>query len=108
MAMVLAVGAGLFLISFRHLLLVNTGFDSTNVLLARADAISAGHRGPRAAQFFTELLDRANSLPGVQSAAISWAPPVSRGLGNNGNVSIEGRRPPPGENRVVWSNFGSP
>ncbi|PYJ60099.1 MAG: hypothetical protein DME24_10620 [Verrucomicrobia bacterium] len=91
MAMVLAVGAGLFLNSFRHLLLVNTGFDSTNVLLVRADAISAGHRSARAAQFFTELLDRVNSLPGVQSAAMSWAPPVSRGFGNNGNISVEGQ-----------------
>src|SRR2546430_1508188 len=107
MAMVLAVGAGLFLNSFRHLLLVNTGFDSTNVLLVRADAISAGHRGPRAAQFFTELLDRVNSLPGVQSAAMSWAPPVSRGFGNNGNISVEGHSPAPGEDRIVWSNFVS-
>ena len=108
MAMVLAVGAGLFMNSFRHLLLVNTGFDSTNVLLVRADAISAGHRGPRAAQFFTELLDRVNSLPGVQSAAMSWAPPVSRGFGNNGNISVEGHSPVPGEDRIVWSNFVSP
>jgi len=94
--------------SFRHLLLVSTGFDSTNVLLVRPDAISAGHRGPRATQFFNELLDRVNSLANVQSAALSWAPPVSRGMGNNGNISIEGHTPGTGEDRVVWSNFVTP
>lgn len=108
LSMLLAVGAGLFMNSFRRLLSVDTGFDWTNVLLVRANAISAGNRGPAATQFFTDLLERANSLPGVQSSAMSWAPPVSRGFGNNGNISIEGRPPRPGEDRVVWSNFVSP
>jgi putative ABC transport system permease protein len=108
LSMLLAVGAGLFLNSFRHLVTVDTGFDATNVLLIRANAIDAGHRGPRAHQFFAELLERVKALPGVQSSALSWAPPVSQGFGNNGNVSIEGRLPRPGEDRVVWSNFVSP
>jgi putative ABC transport system permease protein len=108
LSMLLAVGAGLFLNSFRHLVAVDTGFDATNVLLIRANAIDAGHRGPRAYHFFAELVDRAKALPGVQSAALSWAPPVSQGFGNNGNVSIEGRPPRPGEDGVVWSNFVSP
>ena len=76
--------------------------------MVRADAISGGHQGSHPAQFFNELLDRVSSLPGVQSAALSWAPPVSGGWGNNGNISIEGRTPGPGEDRVVWSNFVSP
>jgi len=108
LSMLLAVGASLFMNSFRHLLSVEAGFEATNVLLVQADAINAGHRGPRATQFFSDLLDKVTSLPGVQSAAMSWAPPVSRGMGNNGSVSIEGRAPRPGEDRVVWSNFVSP
>ena len=106
--MLLAVGAGLFLNSFRHLLAVDTGFDATNVILVRANAVGAGHRGPRANQFFDTLLDRVKSVSAVQSAAMSWAPPVSRGFGNNGTVSIAGRPDRPGEDRVVWSNFVSP
>lgn len=108
LSMLLAVGAGLFLNSFLHLVTVDTGFDATNVLLVRANAIDAGHRGPRAHYFFAELVDRAKALPGVKSTALSWAPPVSQGFGNNGNLSIEGRPPRPGEDRVVWSNFVSP
>ena len=106
--MLLAVGAGLFLNSFRHLLAVDTGFDATNVVLVRANAVGAGHRGPRANQFFETLLDRVKSMPAVQSTAMSWAPPVSQGFGNNGTVSIAGRADRPGEDRVVWSNFVSP
>jgi putative ABC transport system permease protein len=108
LSILLAVGAGLFLNSFRRLLAVDTGFEAAGVLLVRADAISAGHRGPRAAEFFAELVDRTSALPGIQSAALSWAPPVSRGFGNNGQISIEGRVPRPDEDRAVWSNFVSP
>jgi predicted permease len=108
LSMMLAVGAGLFLNSFRHLVTVETGFDATNVLLIRANAIDGGHRGPRANRFFAELLDRVKLLPGVQQSGLSWAPPVSQGFGNNGTVTIKGRAPRPGEDQVVWSNFVSP
>jgi putative ABC transport system permease protein len=104
----LVVGAGLFLNSFRHLVAVDTGFDAGDVLLIRANAIAAGHRGDRARLFFAELMERSKAFPGVQSTALSWAPPVSQGFGNNGRVSIQGRPPQPGEDRVVWSNFVSP
>ncbi len=107
LSMLLVAGAGLFLNSFRHLLAVETGFDATNVILIRANAVGAGHRGPRANQFFETLLDRVKSVPAVQSTAMSWAPPVSQGFGNNGTVSIAGRADRPGEDRVVWSNFVS-
>jgi predicted permease len=106
LSMLLAVGAGLFINSLRQVLAVDAGFDATNVLLVRADASGAGHRGPRAIQFFTEFLDRVNSLPEVRSAALSWLPPVSLGALNNGNISVEGSRA--GEDRVAWSNFVSP
>ena len=108
LSMLLTVGAGLFMNSFRHLVAVETGFDATNVVLVRANAVGAGHRGPRATHFFQTLLDRVKSMSAVQSTAMSWAPPVSQGFGNNGNLSIAGRVDRPGEDRVVWSNFVSP
>jgi putative ABC transport system permease protein len=108
LSMVLAVGAGLFLNSFWRLISVDTGFQATNVLLVRANAIGAGHRGPLAIRFFTELLDKVSALPGVQSSAMSWAPPVSGGFGNNSHVSIQGHAARGGEERIAWSNFVSP
>jgi len=108
LSMALTVGAGLFINSLRNILNVDIGFETTNVLLVRADATGGGHRGPTVAQFYTTISGRLNSLPGVQSAAMSWAPPVSRGFGNNGNISIEGHTPRREEDSVVWSNFVSP
>ncbi|MGH9660685.1 MAG: ADOP family duplicated permease, partial [Bryobacteraceae bacterium] len=108
LSLLLAVGAGLFLNSLRRILAVDSGLDVTSTLLARPDATSVGLRGPRVSRFFSELLDRVSSLEGVRSGALCWAPPVSRGMGINGVVSIEGRAPQPGEDRVVWSNFVSP
>jgi predicted permease len=108
LSMLLVVGAGLFLNSFRHLLAVDSGFDATDVVLVRANAIGAGHRGPRANQFFETLLGRTRAVPGIESAGLSWAPPISQGFGNNGTIAIAGRDPRPDEDRVVWSNFVSP
>jgi putative ABC transport system permease protein len=108
LSMLLAVGAGLFIGSLRQVLAVDTGIDATNVLLVRADATDAGYRGERIAQFFTELLDRVNALPDVQSAAMSWVPPVSQGTVNSGDVSVEGFVARAGDDRLALSNFVSP
>jgi predicted permease len=108
LSMLLAVGAGLFTSSLRQVLAVDSGFEATNVLLVRADATSAGYAGPGLAGFWTTLLDRINALPGVQSAAISWVPPVSRGRGNSGDISVEGAVARAGQDREAWSNFVSP
>jgi predicted permease len=108
LSMVLAVGSGLFLNSLRHLLAVDMGFVPTHVLLLKANAITAGYRGDRATQFFTDFKERVSTIPGVQLTGLAWAPPVSQGFGNNGQISVEGRPPLPGPDRVVWSNFVSP
>jgi len=108
LSMLLAVGAGLFTSSLRRVLAVDSGFEATNVLLVRADATSAGYTGPSLARYWTTLLDRTNALPGVQSAAMSWVPPVSRGTGNSGDISVEGAVARAGQDREAWSNFVSP
>ena len=43
LAMLLAVGAGLFIKSLRHILAVDAGFDPTNVLQVRASPTAAGY-----------------------------------------------------------------
>ena len=101
LSMLLAVGAGLFINSLRQVLAVETGFDATNVLLVRVSATGAGYRGERTIQFFNELLDRLNSRPGIQSAAMSLYPPVSRGAHSRGNISVEGVEVPPDKSRLT-------
>jgi predicted permease len=108
LSMLLAVGAGLFINSLRQILAVDAGFNATNVLLVRAEAVDAGYRGPRTAEFFSQVLDQVNELPSVQSAAMSWVPPVSLGVANGGDIAVEGIVPRAGANRVAFSNFVSP
>jgi len=108
LSMVLAVGSGLFLNSLRRLLAIDMEFVPSRVVLLRANAITAGYRGDRAKQYFTDIHDRLSTLPGVQLAGLMWAPPVSQGFGNNGHVSVAGRPQLPDQDRVAWSNFVSP
>ena len=110
LSLVLVVGAGLFLNSLRRILAVDSGFRHKNsVLLVSVDALGAGYRGSRAVDFYARLIERISMLPGVQAASGSWVPPVSDDMGgNNGNASIEGYTPRPGEDMVVWSNLVSP
>jgi predicted permease len=78
-------------------------------LLVSVDALGAGYRGPRAVDFYARLIERIGMLPGVQAASGSWVPPVSDDMGsNNGNASVEGYTPRPGEDMVVWNNIVSP
>jgi predicted permease len=104
LSMVLVVGAGLFISSLRNVLAVDPGFDATNVLLVRADPAAADYRGARVPQFFTEFLDRVSALPHVQSAAMSWAPPLALGQEGGGDVRAEGAVPA----ASALSNYVSP
>ena len=107
LAMLLAVGAGLFIKSLRHILAVDAGFDPTNVLQVRASPTAAGYEGQRTIEFFTELLDRLNSRPEIQSAAMSLYPPVSRGGHSRGHISVAGIQPRAVQNRLALLNFVS-
>jgi putative ABC transport system permease protein len=78
LSLLLLVGAGLLLRSFVELLRVNPGFDSRNVLTMDLNLPTVKY-STRAKQiaFFDELLRRVTPLPGVRSAAISAALPLS-------------------------------
>lgn len=77
LATVLAVGAGLLLRSFGALSAVDTGFDSGGVLLAQIDL--PADRYPESSEasirFYSELIERVETLPGVDSASASIVSP---------------------------------
>jgi putative ABC transport system permease protein len=90
-AMVLLIGAGLMLNSFLRLQRVDPVVDAGKLLSV---AITLpGNRYPEPAQagtFYQELLRRVETLPGVESAALSTIQPLS-GNAINDPFSIEGR-----------------
>ena len=68
--------AGLLVRSLRNLQTLDAGFERANVLLFNLDARGPELSPARRARFFSDLLDRLQALPGVQSAAYSTRSPV--------------------------------
>jgi putative ABC transport system permease protein len=110
-ALVLLVGAGLLVRSFVRLLAVDPGFDPDRTVTMRVGL--PGSRYPHPAQriqFFQRLFERADALPGVDSAgAISFLPLT--GLGSATAFEISGRpKPERGQDlvcdvRVIAHNY---
>jgi putative ABC transport system permease protein len=91
-ALVVLVGTGLMIQSFRRLLDVNPGFRSSGLLTARYTLTSA--RFPQETQALSlhrRLLEQVAALPGVEGAAIVSELPMGAGLNLSGDVNIEGR-----------------
>lgn len=77
-SLLLLIGAGLLARSFRHLLTVDPGFDPHNVLTMNVSLPSVKYAdAQRQTDFFDDLLRRVSVLPGVRSAAISAALPLT-------------------------------
>jgi putative ABC transport system permease protein len=99
LALVLLVGAGLLVNSFLRLRGVDPGFRTDNLL--KMTVLPAEQKYPdraRRAVFYTELLNRVKTLPGVQSAAVTTSLPLTA-TGDSQGFSVEGRPDPPGERR---------
>jgi putative ABC transport system permease protein len=78
LALLLFIGAGLLVRSFAQLLRVDPGFDPHNVLTMNVSLPTVKYAtAERQIAFFDEVLRRTSALPGVQSAAISAALPLS-------------------------------
>ena len=111
LALLLLVGAGLFIRSLIGLQRVEPGLDPEGVFTARV-VLPGGSRAydedPHRVAFFEELLERLRSLPGVVSAsAIQWLP--LSGQSSATDFKIEGLpEPPPGEWPVTAIRVISP
>jgi putative ABC transport system permease protein len=78
LSLLLLIGAGLLLQSFRRLLTVDPGFDAHNVLSMNVSLPTVKYANPQQqVAFFDEILRRISALPGVRNAAISAALPLS-------------------------------
>ena len=76
LSLMLLVGTGLFLGTFRNLLAVDTGFLSKNVLIVSARVRDIATPANRRARIFENVLARLRSEPAVVSAATSVLTPI--------------------------------
>ncbi len=80
------------------------GFRTSHLLMASFDTTLARYTPDQAKAFFRPLLERARSLPGVKSAALTQAVPMLPG-GDNSRLVPEGVKLPPGTEAIsVISN----
>jgi putative ABC transport system permease protein len=100
LALMLLIGGGLLVRSFLRLVSIDPGFNPNNVLTMTVSLAGSEHKsGPQRAAFFERLLDRVDSLPGVQSASAINHLPLAGDLWTLG-FTIEGRPAPlPGESQ---------
>jgi predicted permease len=103
LSLVLVVGAGLLLQSWRALATSDAGFEHTNVLLVDSD-IRATHIPPDARLAFHQtILERLRAVPGVAAAASSQITPISTSSWNDA-VDVDGYTPASRRDALVWSN----
>jgi putative ABC transport system permease protein len=102
LALVLLVGAGLLIRSFRQLLDVNPGFDPARTVTMRLSLPSSRYgEDALRAQFFTRFFQQVDALPGVEaSGSISWLPLAGGGAATS--MEIVGQpKPPKGQEPVT-------
>jgi predicted permease len=93
LALILLVGAGLMLKSFLGLQRVDTGFDSHNVLTFQVSLPQTKYHSQKQwAEFYKQVLDRIEKLPGIESAGAVSHLPLS-GKDATFSFTIEGRLP---------------
>jgi putative ABC transport system permease protein len=94
LSLVLLVGAGLLLRSFRHLIAAHPGFQTDNVLTMRL-SLPLKTDPQKAVQVYQGLLDRVCGVTGVRAAGIVNELPFTGDTTSDGYI-IEGEAPQPG------------
>jgi putative ABC transport system permease protein len=92
LALMLLIGAGLLIKGFWRLRSVDPGFKTDNLLTMRLELPESRYKEiPKQTQFRETVLERLNSLPGVQAAMVSELPLSGDQLTHN--FIIDGRPP---------------
>jgi predicted permease len=107
LSLLLLIGAGLFIQSLRNLRDLNPGFHTENLLTFAMDPTLNGYKPERSLQFYRELTDRMNALPGVKSGALAVVQ-ILDGNEWDQTVTVEGYTTKQGEYVDPHMQFISP
>jgi len=113
LSIVVLIGAGLFLRSLNHARAINPGFDAEHILTLSFNTAAQKYDATKAEQFYQQLTNRVQALPGVQSVSLAQSAPLSYFYSPafSSPVFVEGHEPPQGEdppfvgNNTVGPNF---
>jgi predicted permease len=103
LSLVLLIGAGLFLRSLRNVQRIDPGFETDHVLIASLDLGLQGYDQNRGTEFYRQLVERVEAVPGVSSASLAQYVPLTNlyvpAFGHR--IDIEGRPPQPDNDPIV-------
>jgi predicted permease len=104
-SLVLTIGAGLFVRTLQNLEHKDIGFNQKNLLLFGLNPAPNGYEGQRMIDFYTQLLERLQSMPGVSSATLYEFRPLSRSSSNT-PITAEGSGRKADDSIVRWGTVG--
>jgi predicted permease len=105
LSLVLLATAGLFITSLRRARSADLGFQPRGIAIQSFDLTLQGYSPEKRDIFERQLLERAGSMPGVQSAAIAMVAPMS-GTMAGARALVEGGSPD--AERIAFFNVISP
>ena len=104
-SLVLMIGAGLFIRTLQNFERKDLGFDQKNLLNFGIDASRAGYKGEQLVNFYRQLRQRIEALPGVLLATQSPFIPLSD-WSSNTNITVEGSKLNVPNNHLRWIAVG--
>ncbi len=103
LSFLLLFGAGLFVRSLQNLQTTETGVTLDNLVTFQLSPALSGYDDQRAVQFYSEILDRIRSAPGVKGAGLA-AVPILSGSEWDSYTTVEGHRAADGEDMQAYMN----
>ncbi|MEW6729918.1 MAG: ABC transporter permease [Acidobacteriota bacterium] len=100
LSLVLLICAGLFLQSLHNAQQMNPGFETKNILLASVQLNIQGYNQARGRAFYKEIIERAERLPGVESASLASHLPLDDGFDGD-RIFVEGYVPRSENEKIV-------
>ena len=107
LSLLLLIGAGLFIGSLRNLRNLDPGFRTANLLQFAVDPSLNAYSQARTFDFYRQLRDNLDAIPGVESASLAIMPVLSGNEWDN-SMAVEGFANKPAEVPDPHMNFVSP
>jgi len=101
LAQVLLIGAGLLIVSYIRASQINPGFNADHVLSAKIAPSAKKYPDPKSrVQFYSQVIERLRTLPGINSVGMVMNLPLS-GASMNRGFRVEGRPEPKSDENVA-------
>ena len=101
-SLVALLGAGLFVRSVQNAIKIDPGFDAAHLAAITFNVAGQGYNEARGREYRRRILERAATVPGVESVSLAMDLPFS--VGGARTVLLQGRKtPPPGGHPTLTS-----